>query len=270
MRPVKVLELLSSRSDYTILLDRRRSQLQFVEGEAALRLIDSWSVEGRDGATVWFGLFAGQDLPTRFAAGGTAYVRLMDRFFLPEIPGEAISEVLFDAIAPGYDALAHLEINEAVATLLLKSVCDPRVKATILDFGCGTGIVSEAAARLTSTGYDINVIGTDVSREMVQTALLRGQVAVPMAEWVSLPAESFTGAVANFVLHYGVSVHQLTTLANQLIPGGRFAANYFKPKSGALEASLVDLSTAGMIPESPQPIDFGPSQNFLVRATKRP
>jgi hypothetical protein len=79
-----------------------------------------------------------------------------------------------------------------------------------------------------------------------------------------LPPESFDAAIAVFVIHYGVPSPDLGSIASQMRPGARFAANYFKPRPGAVSALTSTLAGFGLILERDQRLRTTPGDNRLL------
>jgi hypothetical protein len=222
-----------------IILDPRSRHIAEAAAAGGLEIAERWSIDGPIGR-VHAALLTGRarsgtsPTPGAIALGDVRYVRLVDRFLLPENPGPIISAALFDVVASHYDHLTHQAVNTQVAESLLRAVCDGCAgKQTVLDFGCGTGVARLSAVRLATEGIDIELVGTDISQAMLQLAAKRGEKVIPLPQWRALPAGGFDGVIAVFVLHYGVPDADLASLASQLKNDGRFAANFFKPPQGA-------------------------------------
>jgi len=102
----------------------------------------------------------------------------------------------------------------------LLSLLDPKPGERILDVGCGTGQLTDAAAQ---TGAEM--IGIDASPEMIVDARKNHpQIHFQIANAEALPfVEEFDAAMSNAALHW-ISDHRaaLTSIARALKPGGRF------------------------------------------------
>jgi hypothetical protein len=253
-----------------IILDPRSRHISEVAAAGGLQIAERWSIDGpigwvhaalltshaRDGASV---------VPSAIALDTIRYVRLVDRFLLPENPGPIVSSALFDVVASHYDHLTHQAINRQVAESLLRAVCDGRAgQQTVLDFGCGTGVARLSAAQLAKEGIDIELVGTDLSEAMLRLAAERGETVMPLPQWRALAHGGLDGAIAVFVLHYGVPHEDLATLSSQLKIGGRFAANYFKPPQGATSQLTSSLKGEGMQLEREEPLDMTSADNVLL------
>jgi hypothetical protein len=253
-----------------IILDRRSRHIAEVAAAGGLKIEGRWSIDGPTGrvhAALLTGRGRSGALPTpgAIAHDDVRYVRLVDRFLLPENPGPIVSAALFDVVASHYDHLTHQAVNTQVAESLLRAVCDGLAgKQTVLDFGCGTGAAWLSAARLATECIDIELVGTDLSQAMLQLAAQRGENVMPLPQWRELPAGGFDGAIAVFVLHYGVPEADLASLASQLRYNARFAANYFKPTRGAIARLTSSLSAHGMRIEREEPLEMTSADNVLL------
>jgi hypothetical protein len=253
-----------------IILDPRSRHIAEAAAAGGLEIAERWSIDGPIGP-VHAALLTGRGrsgaspTPGAIALDDVRYVRLVDRFLLPENPGPIVSAALFDVVASHYDHLTHQAVNTQVAESLLRAVCDGRAgKQTVLDFGCGTGVARLSAARLATEGIDIELVGTDLSRAMLQLAAKRGEKVIPLPQWRALPAGGFDGAIAVFVLHYGVPDADLASLASQLRNDGRFAANFFKPPQGAIAQLASSLAAHGMRIERDEPLEMTSADNVLL------
>ncbi|MDZ4372423.1 MAG: methyltransferase domain-containing protein [Phenylobacterium sp.] len=175
----------------------------------------------------------------------------MDRFYVPAVRDPAAITALFDLIADLYDSLVGYATNLDMARRLLRAVLEvadhPRI---ILDFGCGTGVAHQA---LQDFEFDAKVVGTDLSGEMLRNAMQRGEAVVTIDQW-RRDTRLYDGAIASFVLHYGVAVDDLKKIASSLRVGGRFAANFFKANEvevGDLIATLADVGLRLIRQEQP-------------------
>lgn len=221
-----------------VLLDRRR-----LDGERAIPT-DLLVVAELEPATGHAGVRAalvaaanGGDLPRRDPGSPAAQVRLMDRFYLPRLRDEAVIAPMFDLIAGIYDDLTNRSLNLATASRLLRTaLADASPVPTILDFGCGTGVAMDALAALSKPA---RLLGVDASAAMLARAGERGLTTMPVSAW-RLHPPPVDGAIANFVLHYGVPASDLSLVAGSLRPGARFAANLFGSEAELLEG-VVDL-----------------------------
>lgn len=220
--------------------------------------VGAWLVRSREGS----------ELPRRVESRAFGVqVRLLDRFYLPEALDEAVVRALFDTVATVYDRLTRRPINiETAAHLLSRALEHAGEDPLLLDLGCGTGLAIEAAAIL---GRRCRLIGTDVSGAMLAVARARGETVMGINEWRARPP-TIDGAIACFVLHYGVTEEDLCRLAASLRPGAVFAANLFRMSEQSvanIERLLqrLGLSAAPMIP-----IGATGSNNLLASFRKRP
>lgn len=183
-------------------------------------------------------------LPSELLHNGTvAYVRLMDRFYVPVVRNAGVVSALFDLIADLYDGLVGYTTNLETARYLLSAVLQGAAAAiTILDFGCGTGIAHQALMEL---NVDATIVGTDISAEMLRHAVGRGEAVMTINRWRT-DTRLYDGAIASFVLHYGVSDQDMKRIAIGLKPGARFAANFFKAEPSELARLIFVLEGEGL------------------------
>ncbi len=126
--------------------------------------------------------------------------------------------------APAYDVTSRkfLSLSQRVAIESL----NPRRGEKILDAGCGTGEVT--AGILQKTGDDGEVVGLDLSQDMLDIAmgrLLSYKKAVLVRgslESIPYPDDHFSGVVSVNVIHYLCDLEQaLKEFYRILKPGGR-------------------------------------------------
>lgn len=253
-----------------IILDRRGRHIADAAAAGGLDVAERWSIDGPFGPVhaaflTNRGRSEGSVVPSAIALKTVRYVRLVDRFFLPENPGPVVSSALFDVVASHYDHLTRQAVNTQVAESLLRAVCNERAgKQIVLDFGCGTGVAHLSALRLAMEGISIELLGTDLCQAMLRLAAERGEKVMPLPQWRSLPTDGLDGAIAVFVLHYGVPQTDLATLASQLKMGCCFAANYFKPPQGAISRLESSLAAEGMRLECVEPLEMTSADNVLL------
>jgi len=273
MSPTDPLELFDADAETAILMDRRARHIDEAAAAAGLTVRGQWLIDGRLGrSSVHAALLApstpaaGHELPKRITTPCASYTRLMDRFYLPDDSGPDVSAALFDIVARKYDQLTQTEINLATAELLLEAACSGRnpLPTRILDFGCGTGVAFAAARRMAPADTGPELTGTDISPAMLRQAADRGQTVISFEEWRQLPPDSFDAAIAVFVMHYGVPPQDLEIIASQMRRGARFAANYFKPRPGAVSALTSILKRFGLVLERDEPLRTTPSDNRLL------
>ncbi|WP_330084352.1 class I SAM-dependent methyltransferase [Methylocystis iwaonis] len=181
--------------------------------------------------------------------GRSSFVKLLDRFYIPAVGDPVISALLFQLIAERYEELTATDVNRRTAEILLRAALKnplddgPR---KVLDFGCGTGCAVDALKALGREGQDVELLGTDLSEEMLSIAKGRGEVVAPLKEWRAMPTGGFVAAISCFVLHYGVPEEDLASIARQLKPGGIFSANLFKGSEAKLAQLTSTLSSEGL------------------------
>lgn len=203
----------------------------------------------------------GGDLPRRDPGSPHAQMRLMDRFYLPRLRDEAVIAPMFDLIARIYDSLTNRSLNVATASRLLRTaLADAGRVPTILDFGCGTGVAMEALAALPRSA---RLLGVDASAAMLERAAQRGLTTMPLSTW-RLDPPLVDGAIANFVLHYGIPASDLSLVAGSLKPGGRFAANLFGAEAALLDGVVDLLQLEGLRLEATAEIGGTRRPNLLL------
>lgn len=243
MLPAKALAAFRADRHLMLLIDRRALQPEDVT--SARMVVES--VVHLPGGVANAYLLRGEKLNStqkNLSIGDRArYVRLMDRCYVPDAPDPTVVSALFDLIADFYDELIHDITNLDTARTLLSAVLETELPSPrILDFGCGTGLASKA---LSDLGLNADIIGTDISTEMLRHAAKRGETVLTIEEWRT-DRSTYDGVIACFVLHYGVPDLDLVRIAASLAPGGRLAANFFKAGESDI-LRLVDLmSDAGL------------------------
>jgi len=130
----------------------------------------------------------------------------------------------WDLAAADYEPLWQAQLAVAQAALLVHAELRPGER--VLDVACGTGLVTEAAAR--AVGPDGLVMGVDLSQRMVDTAAQRGltnaRFARMDAEALALPDEAFDVVLCALGLMYLSAPEQaLREMQRVLCPGGRLA-----------------------------------------------
>lgn len=267
MPPSKALRALRSTPGLALLVDRRRPS----SGRGPdVGLVVEAIVDLPGGLATGYLIRAedGLELPDKLTLGlQSSYARLMDRFYVPVSSNSAVVSALFDLIADMYDELVGYNTNLVTAQYLLGLVLeDAPDPARILDFGCGTGIARHA---LELMGSAAQITGTDISKEMLRHAMERGETVRTIDEWRA-EAARYDGAIACFVLHYGVSSADLIRIASSLAPGARFAANFFKAQHSDIERFIALMAQAGLRLVHHQPVPSTTVANNPALAFERP
>lgn len=144
------------------------------------------------------------------------------------------TKIFYDRLSNCYEEifLDHIVHIETVVTLLT-SIYYGRNNCTILDLGCGTGMVSKA---LTKHGF--RVIGIDISLESIrllkrtnqEVALIQGNI-----EYLPLQDRCFQTLVClGTWRHLKNSEVALDEICRVLCKDGNFVVGYFPPKLGGL------------------------------------
>jgi predicted TPR repeat methyltransferase len=191
--------------------------------------------------------------PHELHIGSTAYVRLLDRFYLPEQHDAATTDAFFTRIAHDYDGLVDAERNIGNLVKLLREIMRRSDAGgrplRILDFGCGTGLSKVALTRIADSTTNVNLLGFDLCARMRETARRRGLQVLPAVACADLQnlgeSKPFDGAVASYVFHFGVEGVCFNALHGVLRPGGTLAGNYHKATNEALRQLDVTANAAG-------------------------
>jgi ubiquinone/menaquinone biosynthesis C-methylase UbiE len=253
------LKALQADSATMLLLDRRRDNLNRVICAGGFARGQTWVLPSPvGGAPVYVAAMhplrrklSRPALPRRIVTVRGIYQRLVDRFYLPTAPDPIVSATLFELIASIYDRLISQDINMETARVLLEAGLPSSQSAAtrILDFGCGTGLAFSALARLGRPNMPIELIGTDASQNMLVAATQRGETTISINAWRELPDDFFAGAIAAFVMHYGVSASDLRHIARQLRRGAALAVNYFKGNDFSSHALVEQLAHFDLVLE---------------------
>jgi ubiquinone/menaquinone biosynthesis C-methylase UbiE len=282
MPPADPLQALQANHGTMLLLDRRQRDFHLFAKWGGWALGQIWVVPSPlGGAPVHVAALHAPlrtelpsfEFPKRIDCGQTTYQRLVDRFYLPVSPDPIVSAALFELIAGIYDRLVSPDVNVETARLLLEAVIPENGGAPlrILDFGCGTGFALTALGRLVRPpDGPLDLIGTDVSRGMLELATQRGERTLSIDTWRELPDNSFAAAISSFVMHYGVAVTDLERVARQLCPGARLATNYFKGDESSTHALVEQFAQFDLALERTEPLLTTPgSSNPLLVFVKR-
>lgn len=259
-----------------ILVDRRARSAQEAAARTSLEIKATWTMlTPLNGHPIHAALLSPDaappdfKLPRRIETNSGSYTRLLDRFYVPDDAGPEVTSALFDAIAVHYDELTDCGTNLAICRRLLDEVSGHSETGNrILDFGCGTGV----AVLVTSEPdlQHLHLVGTDASPSMLELARRRGEETLHFQAWRDTPAESFDGAIAAFVLHYGVPDEHLALIASQLREGAIFAANLFKATSTLMDRIIRACSQGGLKLRSVEQLNATAGENLLLIFEKTP
>lgn len=131
----------------------------------------------------------------------------------------------------------------------------------VLDFGCGTGLSSNADFIGQIYGYDIN-------RSMRKIAYEKGMKVLTEEDFWNLPAECFQGVLASYALHMAVSESELDRIVSILINNGLLVANFYK----GIDCDRVTEKLVGMnmvIEEKEENRGFGQIYVYRKRRERR-
>ncbi|MCJ1681385.1 class I SAM-dependent methyltransferase [Streptomyces sp. APSN-46.1] len=173
----------------------------------------------------------------------------------------------YDAEAEAYDASrGGVPRAEAAAAAVLGLL--PPAARTLLDLGCGTGIVT---ARLTRPG--LRVLGADTSYGMAAMAVRR-RVPVALASGTALPVRtgSLDAVSAVWLLHLlrapGAVPAVIAEAARVLRPGGVFVTTVDKDAAHDVGSDIDEVLAPHL---TPAPSDAsGPVTAYAARAGLRP
>lgn len=269
MRPSEATAVIGGDRSVGVLIDRRKLSTARSLPED-LRFVATIELDRAEGVVASLVRASdGGDLPVRGPAnaiGPGAHIRLLDRFYLPAVRDSGVVAPLFDLAADLYDEITDQQLNRRVARLLLRAVLPNDIPhATILDFGCGTGIGALALSDLSTSSC---LVGVDLSESMLRHAAKRGMETMRIQDWRSSPP-TVDGAIAAFVLHYGVSQIDLRILAQGLKPGAAFAANFFGSEAAVVAETVGELDRVGLVLERTSPLDGASKPDVLLIFRKR-
>jgi ubiquinone/menaquinone biosynthesis C-methylase UbiE len=203
-----------------------------------------------------------ESFPREITLSGRRFIRKCEGYFLPVDASPEDIEVLFDHLAPEYEAVISADLNALVAAALLQAVVSmsPRQVSgglRILDFGCGSGVMWQEFVRLARISPEfggVELEGCDLSQQMVDASHRRGFVQAARCQYARtpFPANTFDVVVATFVLHYFLDEAPIREVFRVLRPGGKFIAAVPAGERGELgryksmlaaESSLVSVCT---------------------------
>lgn len=179
----------------------------------------------------------------------------------------AIPLLDYDAEAEAYDATRGGAPRAEAAAAALTTLLPPGA-ATLLDLGCGTGIVT---TRLTRPG--LRVLGADASHGMAAMARRRG-IPVALADATRLPVRSgsLDAVSAIWLLHLlrapGLVPAVIAEAARVLRPGGVFVTTVDKDSAHDVGSDIDAVLAAHL---TPTPADAsGTVEAHALRAGLRP
>jgi len=158
-----------------------------------------------------------------------SYFRIFENCWAsPNVHGQLDSLVIkkfFDLIASEYDGIVHKDWNISCYEYLFHRIYDSKINSPdILDFGCGTGIISF------SNFFDgtPSIVGFDFCEKMLSLARNHGLRTLSASEFDAQVEKSFDLVISCYVFHYGISPDIFFKLVHLLRSGGKLAANLHK------------------------------------------
>jgi 2-polyprenyl-3-methyl-5-hydroxy-6-metoxy-1,4-benzoquinol methylase len=170
-----------------------------------------------------------------------------------ERPAEATdSAARFNEAAQTWDDKpARVELAAAVATAIADAV-PLRPEMCIMDFGCGTGLISRALAPKVAL-----VTAADTSIEMLMVLKTKARAAgltrihpfLLDAGYQAPPGTAYDAIVSSMVLHHIEDIPNLTRhLAQWCCPGGYVALADLEPEDGTFHRDARDVAHHGIDP----------------------
>jgi ubiquinone/menaquinone biosynthesis C-methylase UbiE len=157
--------------------------------------------------------------------------RYLDRFYL-SIPenDEPLRDILlqdfFEIIANEYESLIDCERNIENINILfhfIEEMSGPLEGSEVWDYGCGTGLSLEPAAKL-----GVKLTGIDRCEGMMKVGLERGMKVLSVEQLSNGYENSISKAFASYVFHFYPSERDLGILWKCFRPGGILVANFHK------------------------------------------
>jgi len=152
----------------------------------------------------------------------------------------------YDRDAPRYEerfaALQAVKIEAALAQ------APPQAGETVLDLGCGTGLLLRALRRREPS---LRLLGLDLSRGMLRAGDLTGAAAL-QGDLCALPLRAATldrvYALTSFLVPRPEAARGFLEVARALRPGGVFVLTLLE--ADAWPGLAADLAAAGLAPEA--------------------
>jgi len=193
-------------------------------------------------------------LPPIATVCGRQFRRVYDRFYLPFRASAVEIGSIFDALAPDYETecICDTAFNQRVYLGLLEAVfgrIEPAPSNNgslrILDYGCGTGLIS-VAARQWHPSLDLKLFGVDLSKKMVERSQSRGINAAWTSDArIPFPNGFFDAVICAFVTYFFPDSEPFREIHRVLRPGGAVGFNEFKPCKSWQQAKQRELQYVG-------------------------
>jgi predicted TPR repeat methyltransferase len=142
---------------------------------------------------------------------------------------DAYVKALFDGYASRYDEHMTHQMGYVVHQLLAKKLVSLiQTPATVLDLGCGTGLVGAELLKLAPGGYQL--IGLDLSQPMLDAAKTRGYQTLVQGELMDYLASVDAGSLdaitaADTMIYFGPLEEFYAQAKRALKPGGWLVFN---------------------------------------------
>ncbi|MEG3695226.1 class I SAM-dependent methyltransferase [Vibrio coralliirubri] len=188
------------------------------------------------------------------------YYRYMDKIYIPETPAnlskEDVSALSEIRIKLNGDVIDYSYTKELISTLIEKANDSPI--GSIIDFGCGGGILAEVLTEGHYIDEVKSVTGLDISEFAVKSASKKYELLKDIKSEVFLfdgvnPLEinddSIDAVLSSFVMHFPIYDNQLEELFRVLKRNGCFVYNdYIYHKSTAHYKDIINrLNNIGFI-----------------------
>lgn len=162
-------------------------------------------------------------------------------------------DAAFNYLADTYEKRIDVMRNVSCYSILLEALLlREQGRMTILDYGCGTGLI-----RHVNVPPDLRIVGMDRCKGMARIAENNG---IDVIEENNLYRESFDGVVSCYTLHFPQSHSKLVAVWRALRKGGRFAANFHKRLNVDMVSQSLEVDLGARVVS-----EFSHNQHGLIR-----